>query len=191
MKKDICILISVILAFLGFCLFVLVQSVIPKQYVTTNINDYGNYIGNRDNDFANEFITSFFPEKIEKSFSNIKYSYRAQKNDTYAFEAYLQFQIEDSTVFQKFIADNALTDSVDFRYDSSFKERVIADELQLTTIKNQKIQFAKIGKILYSEETHEIIYVAIGVYDGGIVSTEFLSEYFNRFNIDPIEYQSK
>lgn len=198
MKKGKIVLICVcsILAYVLVGLVVLADLVYPKQYITTDLKDYGNYIGNRDNDFANEFITSFFPSEIQESFTDIKYAYRAQKNDTYAFEAYLEFRIDDPAAFQTFVADNIAQNTSEFYYDARFKEYTIADKLQLSTLSLENsdgttalhIQSANIGKILYSKETQQIIYVAIGVYDGGIVTTDFLCEYFNRFQIDPSKY---
>ena len=164
----------------------------PRQHCTTDIEDYGKYVGNYDNDSVEAFITSFFPEKIEDDFANVKYSYRAQKGDAYAYEAYLEFQIEDEEEFESYILMKTGGKAVEFSYDSDFKEYVISDILDLQTEEGEKtynIGGAKIGKILYSEKDHRIIYVAIGVYDGGLAKTSFLCEYFNRFNIDPLKYK--
>lgn len=159
-----------------------------QQYSTTNVSDYGKYVGNYDNDFPEEFINSFFPEKIEINFSDVKYSYKAQKGDTYAFEAYLEFQIENEAEFQSYISEKTGNSAVKFKYDSDFKEYVIFDEFQLNGEESKSIRGAKIGKILYSEKDQRIIYVAIGVYDGGMVTTDFLCQYFERFDIDPTKY---
>ena len=190
------ILLNVLSAACFFAGFI--DIIFTKPVVTTDLDDYGKYTGNYDNDFPNEFITSFFPEKIEDNFSNVKYSYRARKGDTYAFEAYLEFQIDDPSEFQSFVENYAGGYSPDFHYDPSFKEYTIADIFEPTSLSNESnsnetncsIRYAKIGKILYSEETHTIIFVAIGVYDGGVVNTDFLCEYFNRFGIDPREYSN-
>lgn len=167
---------------------ILVYSVHPRQYVTTDLNDYGYYQGNYDDEYVQTFITSFFPEKIADNWTDVNYSYRAQKNDTYAFEAYLEFQIEDPEEFQNFIHQYTGGDVHDFQYDSSFKEYVIADNFNLTDSNSNHIESCNIGKILYSEESQRIIFIAMGVYDGGATTTEFLCVYFNRFNIDPKNY---
>ena len=167
-----------------------------KQYITTELSDYGKYTGNYDNEFPQEFITSFFPNTIENRFSDIKFEYRAQKKDTYAFEAYLEFRIEDPAEFQAFIDEHVGKNVSDFFYDANFKEYVIADELGLIVLDLETskadgfyhIQHAKIGKILYSEKTQQIIYIALGVYDGGVVTTDFLCNYFDRFDIEPYHY---
>ena len=167
-----------------------------KLYITTELSDYGKYTGNYDNKFPQEFITSFFPNTIENSFSDIKFEYRAQKKDTYAFEAYLEFRIEDPAEFQAFIDEHIGKNVSDFSYNTNFKEYVIADELGLVVLDQETsnadgfyhIQCAKIGKILYSEKTQQIICIALGVYDGGVVTTDFLCNYFDRFDIEPYHY---
>lgn len=166
----------------------------PRQYITTDFNEYGNYIGNYNNEIPQEFINSFFPDAIEDNYTNVRYEYRAQKNDTYAYEAYLEFEITDSTEFQAFITKHIGNNASDFPFDPSFKEYVISDKMGIrkypddSGLPGYSIQEAKIGKILYSEETQRIIFVAIGVYDGGFVSTDFLCNYFNRFHIDPAQH---
>jgi len=169
---------------------------LSRQYITTELSDYGKYTGNYNNKFPQEFITSFFPNTIENSFGNVKFEYRAQKIDTYAFEAYLEFRIEDPAEFQAFIDEHVGKNVSDFFYDTNFKEYVIADELDLYELDQKTsnvdvfyhILSAKIGKILYSEKTQQIICIALGVYDGGVVTTEFLCNYFDRFDIDPYHY---
>jgi len=207
MMKRIVNVISVTVGIVGvrllvifLCLFLCLAALVwdfvfPRQYCTSDLNDYGKYIGNYDNDSAQTLIAEFFPEKIEADFANVKYSYRAQKGDTYAFEAYLEFQIEDEEKFESYLSQNIGDNSVDFQYDSDFKEYVISNELQLWSVKGEEkdihIKDAKIRKILYSEKNHQIIYVALGVYDGGAVKTDFLCEYFNRFGIDPVRYEKE
>lgn len=192
MRKRILYIVLAILGaiLLNILLFILllVHFVQPRQYVTTDLSDYGHYQGNYDNEYVQTFITSFFPEEIDNSWSDVDYSYRAQKNDTYAFEAYLEFYIEDPEEFQKLIHQYTNGNACDFQYDSGFKEYVIADDFQLTRSDSNHIESCKIGKILYSEESQRIIFVAIGVYDGGATTTDFLCVYFNRFNIDPQNY---
>ena len=184
---------------IGLVLIVFIWSVVPRQYVTTDLADYGNYVGNYDNQSVQKFITSFFPKEIQENFFNVTYSYRAQKNDAYAFEAYLEFTIENVREYEEFIEQNTSgLENKEFYYDESYTEYVISDEFYPTndTEENNNpqenadihIQSAKIGKILCSKEDQRIIYIALGVYDGGISTTDFLSVYFNRFHINPREY---
>lgn len=49
-----------------------------KVFVTDDINDYGKYIGNYDNDTPSDFINSFFPASISNSFTDVKYHYKAK-----------------------------------------------------------------------------------------------------------------
>lgn len=196
---------KIVLAIAGLCLLCFILFLVvtmfclghTKQYVTNNVLDYGKYIGNYDNNSVQTFIDSFFPDKIEDTFSDIVYSYRAQKNDAYAFEAYLSFTISDTEQYHAFVerCTKGLASS-EFRYDDTYWEYTLADEFVPTFLPNTEqnesedihIRYAKIGKILCSLENQEIIFVALGVYDGGIVKTDFLSVYFDHFHIDPREY---
>ena len=170
-----------------------------RKYVTNDIADYGNYTGNYNNRFANEFITSFFPEKIEDNFEDVSYSYRALKVDEYAFEAVLEFTIEDPQEYRAFIEE--YTEGMEasaFSYDDTFVEFVVSDEFRSDYIGDRsdpeklpevmEIRRAKIGKILCSDQEQRIIFVALGVRDGGVVGTDYLCVYFDRFQINPWEY---
>lgn len=178
---------------LTFLILLIYTFSVPKQYMTNSVEDYGKYIGNYDNKSVQEFISSFFPEEIENSFSNVTYSYRAQKNDTYAFEAYLAFTIKDSNEYSSFVEKHTIgMNQSEFRYDGMYQEFTLVDEFLPSSQKNSKtginIRYAKIGKILCCLENQEIIFVALGVYDGGVAKTDFLTVYFDRFKIDPWEY---
>lgn len=171
---------------------------IPTKYTTTtDISDYGIYGGTCSDSFVSSYINSFFPDKIAPSFSNIRYSYKAENTDSYGFEAYLEFQIEDKALFEEYISTvkqdrNFQTSS----FCSGFQECNIENALVLDLdddtdsagIFYMQIDFAKIRKILYSPETQTIIYVAIGVYDGGGIGTNYLNAFFDRFQIDPAVY---
>lgn len=183
-----------------FCLFMASQSASTQYYSTTDISEYGVYIGNVNNTFPDEFINSFFPGNISDSFDDIQYSYRAEDQDTYGFEAYLEFIIEDPYEFEAYIS--SITEFGEwntFLFDSSFMECNISNDLSIDTqpiseytkedsINVYSIDHAKIGKILYSVSEQRVIYIAIGVFDGGAATTGFLCYFFDRFNIDPIEY---
>lgn len=175
---------------------VLIDLITPRQYTTTDISDYGQYTGNNNNKFAQEFIPSFFPEQIEPYFSDVQYSYRAQKNDAYAFEAYLEFTLPDDKTYNAFVAEHtAGMDGTKFLYAPEYTEYSIANTFALVISENKSadtgiasIGSARIGKILCKPTERRVIFVAMGVYDGGIVKTDFLSVFFDRFQINPREY---
>lgn len=169
-----------------------------EHYETTDIADYGNYIGNNDNNFPSEFIGSFFPEKIGENFTDIVYSYRAENADTYGFEAYLEFTINDLEALQHHISKIApLEEWQEFRFDSSYYEYVISDVLAIDLwepggehrgLPVYSISQCKIGRILFAPDENRVIYVAMGVFDGGGADTAYLCSFFDRFDIDPMEY---
>lgn len=172
-------------------------TIFVKHYETANIEDYGQYIGNYDNQSVETFINSFFPEEIDPAFENVNYIYRAKKFDAYAFEAWLEFNIQDEDAFQSYIGTVTKGEQLQtFAYDDAYSEYVIAESFELhpnaktddDPSDGYSIQYAKIGKILINDEKNEIIYYALGVYDGGGVHTDYLRQYFTRFNIDPLQY---
>ena len=161
-------------------------------YETTEPADYGTYIGNNDNDTPRGFICSFFPETIEEDFSCITYSYRAESFDTFGYEAYLEFTIEDSDTYHKYISQigDAQVWQL-FKWDDHYRECTISHEMSLHPRREDgsyPIENARIGKILRCDETQTLIFVAIGVYDGGGVGTDFLCVFFERFNINPMDF---
>lgn len=196
-KKPLKIFLIVIGSIIGSVILtvgLLIYYVIPRQYTTTDIANYGKYTGNSDNESVREFICSFFPQKIEEDFSDVTYSYRAQKNDTYAFEAYLSFTIEDPKKYEDFVDEYSYGGQLtEFRYDEQYQEHTIKDVFEPNYPESDEekgisIGYAKIGKILFCNEKQEIIFIALGVYDGGMARTDFLTVFFDRFNIDPLEY---
>lgn len=166
---------------------------------TTNLADYGIYNGTYNDEFTQAYVESIFPEEISPSFSNVKYSYKAKRFDAYAFEAYLEVTVEDSAEFANIIREIAPEEKWEpFLFDESFMEYNIENDFEIhyrsleesTAEQGFAIQQAKIRKILYSSETQTIIYFALGVYDGGGVGTDFLCVFFDRFSIDPAEYEA-
>ncbi|MBO5078640.1 MAG: hypothetical protein J6B67_03025 [Oscillospiraceae bacterium] len=192
--KPALVLIGVILVIISLFLCFLLRD---RTYETTDIANYGKYIGNYDNQSAEEFITSFFPQRIETFFSDVKYVYRAKQLDSYAYEAFLEFSIEDEALFREYVSNaTEYAQLTPFEYDSSFMECNISDFIEFRAYfdaddvgpARYHIGYASIGKILINQSENRLIYVAIGVYDGGGVHTAFLREFFTRFNIDPGEY---
>lgn len=165
-------------------------------YETNDISDYGIIKGNYDNESPKEFVSSFFPEKIEDTFSDVTYHYKAQKLDTYAYEMYLDFVIKDKEIFNSFLSGVIGDNSCEpFYFDPTFRAYYISNYLTLDEgIGEEKALYlnnAKVGLILYSEEKQCFIFTALGVYDGGGTLVDDLSFFFRRFGIDPQEYEKQ
>ena len=162
---------------------------------TTDIADYGIISGNYDNDSPKEFLFSFFPEEISEDFSDVSYHYIAQKGDTYACETWLEFDIRDKEKFNEFL--NAYVDPeqvTTFSYDPALSDYTISNSFILTSPEDDEpddihIEYARIGKILYNEETQHIICYGLLMFDGGSSSTKNFGSFFTRFRIDPIQYE--
>ena len=189
----ICFLIIVLMGAIVVCLKLLTK---PEQYATSDINKYGHYVGNADNQFASEYISAFFPEIIESSFTDVTFSYKAQNLGNYAFEAYLEFVIEDDKAFQEFIGAKTYgMESKAFSYDPNFVEFTLDDSLSISVIDGKENQSrriwigsATIGKILCNTKEHRIIFVAMAMRDAWDAYSDFFCCYFDRFNIDPVKY---
>lgn len=202
MKESVKLIAIITLVFILVALspFVIVYGVsilagYGSVYETSDPFDYGKIIGNFDNDTPEEFIFSFFPDGIEESFENVVYHYKAKKFDAYAYEAYLEFTISDSAQFEAFL--NAAVDESKcntFQYDNSYAEFVISDVFLLedsdSADQEHYISSAKVGSILFSREKQKFIFVAFGVHDGGGTSATELGYFFDKFNIDPAEFES-
>lgn len=178
--------------FLGFVWLIAADGTI---YETDSISDYRIITGNNDNERPADFVAQFFPDMIQTSFSDVTYHYTAKKGDEYAFECYLEFVIEDDDAFHSFMMPySERYKAVEFSPDNSFMEYSISNVLDMdwTMFSNEKgypIQYAKIGKILYSPDEHRIIFVALGVNAGGGAGTADLHYFFDRFHIDVLAYQ--
>lgn len=162
-------------------------------YETTSINDYLEIKGNYDNETPEAFIRSFFPEEIDDSFSQLIYHYKAKKLDAYAYECYLEFVIEDPDAYRDFI-DQYVDEQActTFLYDGQFREQSISNVLMVWQSQPEEavyqLEQAELGKILFSDEQQRVIFIAIGMYDGGGTDTVELGHFWNRFQIDPWEY---
>jgi len=188
----LCIIVFLAILIGSFALWFTLRSY-GEVYETTRLDQYGRITGNFVNDVPEAFIHSFFPESIEDSFSQIIYHYKAKKGDGYAYECYLEFVIEDTDDYEDFIERYIERESsVPFVYDESFQEQSVSNVLSLQTPEEKTVAYpigtAELGKILYSDEQHRIIFVAIGMYDGGGANTIELGHFFTRFQIDPFEY---
>lgn len=180
-------------------------------YETNDIADYGVIKGNYNNEKPRDFVFSFFPKKIEEYFTDVRYHYKAKKSDTYGYEIYLEFVIQDTQTYNAFVADVIENNvSEQFYFDSSYQVYYVSNYLYLhpeTTkvlrdkskppeekvdrSKPPRIGNAKIGAVLFSATEQRIIFFALGVYDGGSTSTDELDFFFNRFGINPWVYEKK
>ena len=189
--------VVVLVLVLSFFLYMLLRP--APVYETNNIADYGIVKGNYDNDSPKRYISSFFPEKIEDYFSDITYHYKAKKLDTYAFEMYLEFEIQDTDKYASFISNisNVIGNEVSepFYFAPAYQAYYISNYLTIFESNDEDrppyIENALIGLVLFSEEEQRIIFLALGMYDGGGANAEELGFFFNRFEIDPLEYEER
>lgn len=182
-----------------------VWSEIPMDYETRDTSDYGVLIGNSE-EYMHSYINRFFPDVIPNDAQNVTYVFRSRSVDERAFEVYLEYVIEDEISFVDHVesSTNGLF-ARPFNYNSSYQEYIVYeqddgylhDEILLNRMYYlegnpkpfYKIESASIAKILVNYSEHRIIYVALSVFNGGAADTEFFSEYFNRFDLDPYQYE--
>lgn len=186
------ILLAIILAF-SSCIYLLTRP--APVYETNDIANYGIIKGNYDNERPKAFVFSFFPKKIEEYFSDVTYHYKAKKGDTFAYEMYLEFVIQDMEKYNSFVSD-VTGDGVcePFYFDSSYQAYYISNYFSLgrSSVDNLPyIDNAKVGVVLFSEEEQRIIFVALGMFDGGGARPEELNCFFDKFGIDPQEYEKR
>ena len=127
---------------------------------------------------------------------NTKYSYCTESIDNYGFEVYLEFTIEDKEEFDYYISTITSPEKwKEFSFDTTFMEHEIRDGFKLVDREAgdersvHGISAASIKKILYSVDEQRIIYWALGVHDGGFADTEYFGTFFDRFSIDPVDYE--
>jgi len=178
---------------------------IPTDYETTDIGEYGNYVGVAEK-VQGEFMDRFFPEAILPEFENVQYQFRSRTVDTYGFEAYLEFTFRDADDFEAFIQNNtAGMRKGQFYFNDSYQEYVLVNEdtgniydsilLSDDSYSDEAgtvhyyINYAGIAKILANPSELRVIYIAVAVFDGGGTDTGFLNAFFSRFDIDPKEYE--
>lgn len=203
-----CLLILVV-ALIGVLLLSIVGiaaiNAIPTDYETTDIGEYGNYVGVAEK-VQDEYMGRFFPEAILPEFENVQYQFRSRTVDTYGFEVYLEFTFQDADDFEAFIQNN--TEGMrkgQFYFNDSYQEYVLVNEdtgnvydsILLSddsyTDEDGTIQYyinyANIAKVLANPSELQVIYIVVAVFDGGGTDTGFLNSFFSRFNIDPKEYE--
>ena len=165
-----------------------------EVYSTTDISSYGVITGMNDDELAKELFSELFPEQIDESFKDVKYSYTAENIDQWDFEIYLEFVIEDKVQFQEYVRNLDASDMLckTFRYDENYLEYVYSDwyEIQFNQGDNT-ISNTEIAKVLINPDEQRIITVALGVVDGGGAYVYDYTCFFDRFGIDPVEYTER
>jgi len=184
------------MGFLAFCFCFFYEMVLPTEwYTVTDVESYGIIEGNNDNDRAKELFSAIFPAQNEDYFQDVTYSYKATNIDTYDFEIYLEFVVEDTDKFQKYIKEIAPAEEwTPFAYDETYLEYTYSDWYDADPSDSGEyfcIGSADIAKILIQPNEHRVITVALGVIDGGGAKTEYFTCFFDRFNIDPLEYAER
>ena len=207
-KKHIVIavvLICSLVFFVGGSITYYAYEVLIKNptYETTDLSEYGEVNGTNQKSEAEELL-GFFPDKIENYFENVTYSFKAEKNWAYSFEAYLEFTISDKEQYDYF-RKSAVKWYVGqpFEYDTSYTEYIISDIVRPdfsdeVLESNRVLYYGKqrhfsinncdVRKMLFNDEEQRVIFVAICVGDECFTSTEFFNTFFDRFDIHPREY---
>ena len=190
-----CFIIVLLAPIVVVSLFLHLISRPAPVYETNDIADYGIVKGNYNNEVPKWFISSFFPEKIERYFSDVTYHYKAQKGDTYAYEMYLEFVIEDTDTYTSFLS-SVIGDEVcePFYFDPAYRVYYVSNYLTLDESSEGGALFidnARVGLVLFSEEEQRMVFVALGLYDGGGTYVKELSFFFEKFGIDPQEYEER
>lgn len=164
---------------------------------TNNVADYGVITGNYDNKTPKEFIFSFFPAQIDDDFENVTYHYKAIKGDTYAYEVYLEFTIAEKERYDAFIDTVVDKDTcTTFEYAPDYQEYIVANCFMLVEHNPPNdsapyIEDAEVGRVLFSDSEQKIIFIALGMFDGGGTNADQLGYYFNKFDIDPIDFEKQ
>lgn len=195
MRRAIQICVAVLCAAVGI-LAAVNLAIYPFQYTTTDIADYYDIKGNVNNKTPKDRIFSFFPDQIWNDFSDVVYAYRAERGDTFGFEAYLEFTIEDPEKYREYVSgiSEGLEPEV-FPYDADYQVYVIESDFWTREAAdsedgdvNLDIREADVRMILFNEKEQRIIYSAIGVYEGTNANTGFLCVFLERFGIKPQEF---
>ena len=188
------IILAIVIA-LPFLYFIVGSASYGVVFETNDVSDYGKIIGNFDNESPKEFIFSFFPSELDSSFSDVTYHYWAKKGDAYAYECYLEFTIEDKHTYEQFIEQYVNSEKTQpFAYDNNYIEYSVSNifDMDWTSLNDEggyPISWAWVGKILYCAEQQKICFFALSTYDGGGTDTTELDYFFNKFNVDVMDYQ--
>ena len=81
-----------------------------------------------------------------------------------------------------------------FYFDSYYQAYYISDYFSLIEPSGDYppyISHAEVGLVLFADEEQRIIFVALGMYDGGGANVEELNYFFDRFDIYPQSYAKR
>ena len=155
-----------------------------EVYETNDLADYGNITGNYNNEPPQEFIFSFFPETIDESFSQANYHYKAIYGGAYAYEAWLEFVIDDQTEFDAYV-EKLLGGKRLIPHPMDEQYMVYGFENVFDKVKHDQQYpsgYGHTGKILVSASDHRLIFVAYGVH-GDHATLHDLRHYRDQFGI--------
>ena len=171
------------LILIAFLLFLLNSC----TYQTSNLSRYKDYPKFHKKNIA-ALTDRLFPNEIEEYFKNPKYSFRLDKSDG-AFEEWLEFSIEDTNQYLKYKENVLLGNKTEpFKHDTSFDVWILEDTVYTERDKEEYLAIANILKVLFHDESHTVIYIALRI-DGPMLlhsPTEFV--YFQRFSVDISSY---
>jgi len=194
-------LIAVCLLSLSAC------SDLPHITEFSDVKDYGTIKGNGffngDLHARKEFF-KFFPKKLDPSFEEVRYHYKAVDNLAFAFEATLEFRISDPAGFNTYVRSIAPIEQFSvFPYDGKYLEYVPEEnELILWEPDPEhlepgegeefyRIENAWIGRVLIDPSEQRVLYFLMVVEDDYYTNTSDLCDFFQRFNIDPLEMSNR
>ena len=188
--------------FLALSAMVCLASVILTGCFSENVNfqtdydpaNYGQYADQVGENNAATFISSFFPAELDDRFENIVYAFTIGKRSDYGSEAYLEFTIEDSSVFSDYVSQISAEEGwTPFPYDKNYMQCVKKDVIHLDSVDGTSYYYlnAKVGRILYSAKEKKIIYSAIQIRESGYAHIDDLTVFFQRFEIDVLSYAEK
>lgn len=170
-------------------------SFFQTYFTASGVESYGIIDGNGTDVRAKELFAILFPPEIKDSFQDITYEYKAAGLDSWSFEIYLEFVLEDSAEFQEYVNGIAPSESwLPFEYDETYLEYIYSDWYDAKYHVPEdyySIDSAEIAKILINTEEQRIITVALGVHDGGAAEAYDFTVFFDRFQIDPMEYTKR
>ncbi len=169
------------------------------------VTDIGQYGEDESPELWERRTEGYFPESIQPNY--IEPHFRYYRSLLAGYEIYLEFRVADQNqldaCLQKALKGNQWVEG-EFYFDKTYREYtfvdskrgVICDYLQLDDEMGiaagktvYKIADANIKKILVNWDEKRIIFLVInGMGDGN--TTEEIHSFFDRFQIDPKEYEA-
>ena len=168
-------------------------STIDDDYETNAVSDYGRIpnVEFNPNEKMQEAFSLIFPKRIEEDFQDVHYHYRAvNRHDEWTAEMYLEFNFDTEERFYQYVVRIApLNDFTSFSYADGWYEYVWNDYFRRREEKENQVRLrgADIEKVLINPEELRVVHVALCSQETA-VPVETLTEYFDRFQIDPRQY---